>query len=106
MAQTHKRNLPGNHRHHAMFRAVHSEGPLFLIALLINEIYMSLQSKRATSTPSKQIRHSAVTRITHQPRILGQHTPRHRHIRRLPLLQPPINLFSTDIHINPILLRI
>lgn len=47
-----------------------------------------------------------MTSIAHQTCILSQNTPRDRHTRRLPLLQPRINLLGTNIHINAILLRI
>jgi hypothetical protein len=47
-----------------------------------------------------------MTRIPHQPRILRQNPPRNRHTRRPPLAQSPINLLHTNIHIDPVPLRI
>jgi hypothetical protein len=56
--------------------------------------------------PSEQIRHSPMTRIPHQPRILRQHTPRNRHTRLFPFRQSPLNLLILQMHIDSILLGI
>jgi hypothetical protein len=74
------------------------------------EILFHLIQSRLTHTFNtqhlEQVGHGSMTSISHQPRILGQHAPGNRHIGRLPLPEPCVNLLSAKIHIDPILLRI